>query len=63
MDYFPGIRRIAADGLQVGWIVYGLYEIPAQKCYKKCGFEIADTVIREMANGKNINRIKMEVML
>ena len=52
---------------QMGCKSVGLYSdntnIPAQKCYKKCGFKITDTVIREMANGKNINRIKMEVML
>lgn len=52
---------------QIGCKSVGLYtdntNIPAQKCYKKCGFEITDTVIRKMTNGKNINRIKMEVTL
>ncbi len=51
----------------MGWRSVGLYtdntNIPAQKCYKKCGFEITDTAIQEMANGKNLNRIKMEVTL
>lgn len=52
---------------QIGCKSVGLYtdntNIPAQKCYKKCGFEITDTVIRKMTNGKNINRVKMEVNL
>lgn len=45
----------------------GLYtdstNIPAQICYQKCGFEITDTIISKMANGKKINRIKLEVTL
>ena len=61
------ISRALEELRQIGCKSVGLYtdntNIPAQKCYKKCGFEITDTVIRKMTNGKNINRIKMEVTL
>jgi ribosomal protein S18 acetylase RimI-like enzyme len=61
------ISRAFVELRQMGCKSVGLYtdntNIPAQKCYKKCGFEITDTAIREMANGKNINRVKMEVIL
>ena len=61
------ISRALEELRQIGCNSVGLYtdntNIPAQKCYKKCGFEITDTVIRKMTNGKNVNRIKMEVTL
>jgi ribosomal protein S18 acetylase RimI-like enzyme len=61
------ISRALEELRQIGCNSVGLYtdntNIPAQKCYKKCGFEITDTVIRKMTNGKNMNRIKMEVTL
>lgn len=34
-----------------------------QYCYKKCGFEIVDTVIQTMSNNANVNRCKMRVDL
>ena len=37
--------------------------VNAQKCYKKCGFVITDTLVRKMHNGKYVERYKMEVGL
>ena len=48
-----------------GYSSVGLYtdlsNFVAQGCYRKCGFEITDTKIENMSNGKNIERIKMEI--
>ena len=33
----------------------------AKACYSKCGFEVTETFIEEMANGKNVARCKMEI--
>lgn len=35
----------------------------ARACYSKCGFEIAETFMEEMANGKTVARCKMELNL
>lgn len=34
----------------------------AQKCYTKCGFQIAEELVEEMSNGKLAARYKMEVV-
>ena len=35
----------------------------AQRCYIKCGFKIETTLTDKMANGKNIERYKMSIVL
>lgn len=35
----------------------------ARACYKKCGFEVTETFMEEMANGKTVARCKMELSL
>jgi len=35
----------------------------ARTCYSKCGFEVTETFMEEMANGKNVARCKMELVL
>ncbi|MBQ9930555.1 MAG: GNAT family N-acetyltransferase [Oscillospiraceae bacterium] len=35
----------------------------AKACYRKCGFEIAETLTEEMSNGKIVDRCKMELTL
>ena len=37
--------------------------VVAQKCYKKCGFDITETIMQKMSNGKSIKRVKMEKAL
>ncbi|WMJ87400.1 GNAT family N-acetyltransferase [Anaerocolumna sp. MB42-C2] len=37
--------------------------VVAQKCYKKCGFDITETIMKKMSNGKSIKRVKMEKVL
>ena len=32
-------------------------------CYRKCGFEVTETFMEEMANGKTVTRCKMELSL
>ncbi len=32
-----------------------------EACYSKCGFEVTETFMEEMANGKNVARCKMEI--
>lgn len=33
----------------------------AKACYRKCGFEVTETFMEEMANGKTVARCKMEL--
>ena len=35
----------------------------ARACYSKCGFEVTETFMEEMANGKTVARCKMELDL
>lgn len=35
----------------------------ARACYSKCGFEVTETFMEEMANGKIVARCKMELKL
>lgn len=35
----------------------------ARACYSKCGFEVTETFMEEMANEKTVARCKMELML
>lgn len=35
----------------------------AKACYSKCGFEVTETFMEEMANGKTVARCKMEISL
>ena len=35
----------------------------AGACYRKCGFEVTETFIEEMSNGKTVARCKMELTL
>ena len=35
----------------------------ARTCYSKCGFEVTETFMEEMANGKTVARCKMELVL
>ena len=35
----------------------------AQSCYKKCGFQIVDSLTETVSNGKSILRVKMESAL
>ena len=35
----------------------------ARACYSKCGFEVTETFIEEMSNGKTVARCKMELTL
>lgn len=35
----------------------------ARACYSKCGFEVTETFMEEMANGKTVARCKMELNL
>jgi len=35
----------------------------ARACYNKCGFEITETFMEEMANGKTVTRCLMELVL
>ena len=35
----------------------------ARACYSKCGFEVTETFIEDMINGKTVVRCKMELML
>ena len=35
----------------------------AKACYRKCGFDVVDLFIEEMANGKTVARCKMELNL
>lgn len=35
----------------------------AKACYSKCGFEVTETFMEEMANGKTVSRCKMELVL
>ena len=35
----------------------------ARACYSKCGFEVVETFMEEMANGKTVARCKMELIL
>ena len=35
----------------------------AKTCYSKCGFEVTETFMEEMANGKTVARCKMELEL
>lgn len=35
----------------------------AKACYSKCGFEVTETFMEEMANGKIVARCKMELRL
>lgn len=35
----------------------------ARACYKKCGFEVTETFMEEMANGRTVARCKMELSL
>lgn len=35
----------------------------ARACYSKCGFEVTETFMEEMANGKTVARCKMELSL
>ena len=50
-----------------GYSSFGLYtdlsNFVAQGCYRKCGFEITDTIIEKMSNGKSIERVKMMMTL
>lgn len=34
----------------------------AKACYSKCGFEVTETFMEEMANGKTVARCKMELI-
>ena len=34
----------------------------ARACYSKCGFEVTETFMEEMANGKTVARCKMELI-
>lgn len=50
-----------------GYTSIGLFtdhsNIIAQKCYAKCGFEISNTIIQVMQDGKTIKRYKMTCLL
>lgn len=35
----------------------------AKACYRKCGFDVVETFMEEMANGKTVARCKMELKL
>ena len=35
----------------------------ARACYSKCGFEVTETFMEEMANGKTVARCKMDISL
>ena len=35
----------------------------AQQCYIKCGFQVVDTFMDEMSNGKRVTRLKMTLTL
>ena len=35
----------------------------ARACYSKCGFEVTEIFMEEMANGKTVARVKMELNL
>ena len=32
---------------------------PAQACYRKCGFNVAENLTETMSNGKDVDRVKM----
>ena len=61
------IKRVMSDLNSKGYQKVILYtdsgNHKAQSCYKKCGFQIVDSLTETMSNGKSISRVKMESVL
>lgn len=61
------LSLILDDLKKRGYIKAVLYtnqrNIKAQKCYEKCGFQIAKTFMEKRSNGEYEHRLKMELLL
>ena len=59
------IRQVVEMLRQRNYLKMALYtdeeNFKAKACYSKCGFEVTETFMEEMANGKNVARCKMEI--
>ena len=33
---------------------------PARRCYEKCGFRVAETVVQKLSDGREVPRVRME---
>ena len=62
---YYAIRQIVEMMRQRNYLKIALYtdeeNFKAKACYSKCGFELTETFMEEMANGKNVARCKMEI--
>lgn len=62
---YYAIRQVVEMLRQRNYLKMALYtdeeNFKAKACYSKCGFEVTETFMEEMANGKNVARCKMEI--
>lgn len=61
------INQIIVNLKLRGYGYIGLYtdqsNVQAQRCYSKCGFDVADNTVQKMSNGAIVRRYKMELTL
>lgn len=64
---YYAISRVIEMLRQRNYLKVALYtdkeNYKARACYSKCGFEVTETFMEEMANGKTVTRCKMELKL
>lgn len=62
---YYAIKQVVEMLRQRNYLKMALYtdeeNFKAKACYSKCGFEVTETFMEEMANGKNVARCKMEI--